>query len=108
MKDYTQINCGQAYDTIGNEIEGQLRANETLELRFVRTPGTEVTYTSYALQKVGNNVPLIRGFEFIDVGNRKALKGILEANLDKDSLPEEIRVIQPNWARSMWGVFFKR
>lgn len=63
-------------------------------------------YRSYVLE--GLNVPVLADFYLhICTVPQKELADILNASLDQESLPMEIRIIRQNVEKNSWEVFFK-
>ena len=108
FRKYRKVNPGQSWDTISREVAGQLEANDTLEMKYIRAKGTKKMYVAYARERCEE--PNVGDFKFIDGGAKKDLQIIIEANVyNPNKLPREIKVIQPNWARkSLFCVFIKQ
>jgi hypothetical protein len=106
LQGYSRINDGQAFDTIGSNIESQILDNPAAEIRY-RKMG-KVTYETYFTIQSADLRPL-RDFICIDIAeSRRALATIFEANLhNPNKLPSDIRVIKPNPQVDGWAVFFK-
>lgn len=107
---YTRINTNLPYNAIGREISGKLEQYRARDIRFVRTKKTELMYDVY-IAFSGKNPPPLDSFNFIGVCFGIDLSRLIDSELDRDSLPKEIRVITPSSqvgdSRNIKGLFFK-
>ncbi|TAL59247.1 MAG: hypothetical protein EPN88_17535 [Bacteroidetes bacterium] len=106
MTNYKLVNSGQGYGTIGKELDLQFEQNPTHEIRFKRVPNTQTQYSAHALLP-GKEPEELNRMRVMDVTNKRDLRSILaEAKIESAGLPDEIRVIQLNWGKDIWGIFY--
>ena len=115
MRNYTIINSGQSWDTIGQNVESQLRAYpETNEIMYARIPKTKRMYASYVLNASFRSdttmatSPAVRNAEFIHAVPASELVETLKAESFPHKLPRRVRVIRADRKRDVWGVFFEK
>lgn len=102
-----RLGSDQSYDTLAHNLYSQLSQNPNEDLIFIRTIVPENHYVAYALEGHQDHFPLTN-FVFVDAGSVKNIADYLLANLRKDSLPDEIRIVRAAHKKSNLALFLAR
>jgi len=110
MEEYGKV-AEQEYKYVGKDMPRFIASNDAHAVKLLKIPNKD----SYEVH-VGSPFEHARIIDMtlVDASRLADLPSLLESELAEwkeknqvNPFPEEIQIIQPNWARDIWAVFFR-